>query len=156
MITIFCDFCQFSAKKLALISKTNVMIKILHNFALFWVKNANFFAEFFGENKIKNHNIGPWSGWDQSRASVASIRRGLISAQVSFKCSQCVHKGIFTRNFIFVLGRVVCTTPVTKVSINHYCVAWCWTTQRAILNFIPAPQGWNLLVHPQGWTLSTV
>jgi hypothetical protein len=30
MITIFCDFCQFSAKKLALFSKTNVIIKILH------------------------------------------------------------------------------------------------------------------------------
>jgi hypothetical protein len=29
------------------------MIKILHNLALFWVKNANFFAEFFGENIFK-------------------------------------------------------------------------------------------------------
>jgi hypothetical protein len=29
------------------------MIKILHNVALFWVKNANFFAEFFGENIFK-------------------------------------------------------------------------------------------------------
>jgi hypothetical protein len=35
MIKIFCDFCQFSAKKLAFFSKTNVMIKILHNLALF-------------------------------------------------------------------------------------------------------------------------
>jgi hypothetical protein len=35
---------------LAFFSKTNVMIKILHNLPLFWVKNANFFAEFFGEN----------------------------------------------------------------------------------------------------------
>jgi hypothetical protein len=35
MITIFCDFCQFSAKKLAFFSKTNVMIKILHNLPLF-------------------------------------------------------------------------------------------------------------------------
>jgi hypothetical protein len=26
------------------------MIKILHILALFWVKNANFRAEFFGEN----------------------------------------------------------------------------------------------------------
>jgi hypothetical protein len=50
MITIFCDFRQFSAKKLAFFSKTNVMIKILHNLALFWVKNANFFAEFFDES----------------------------------------------------------------------------------------------------------
>jgi hypothetical protein len=44
MITIFCDFCQFSAKKLAVFSKTNVMIKILHNF----------FAIFFGENILKS------------------------------------------------------------------------------------------------------
>jgi hypothetical protein len=29
MITIFCDFCQFRATKLALFSKTNVMIKFL-------------------------------------------------------------------------------------------------------------------------------
>jgi hypothetical protein len=29
------------------------MIKILHNLALFWVKNAIFFAEFFGENILK-------------------------------------------------------------------------------------------------------
>jgi hypothetical protein len=50
MITIFCDFSQFSAKKLAFFSNTNVMIKILHNLALFRVKNAIFFAEIFGEN----------------------------------------------------------------------------------------------------------
>jgi hypothetical protein len=50
MITIFCDFRQFSAKKLAFSSKTNVMIKFLKKFALFCVQNANFFAEFFGEN----------------------------------------------------------------------------------------------------------
>jgi hypothetical protein len=50
MITIFYDFRQFSAEKIGVFSKTNVMVKILHNLALFWVKNANFFAEFFGEN----------------------------------------------------------------------------------------------------------
>jgi hypothetical protein len=35
------------------------MIEFLHNLALICVKNANFFAEFFGENIFKNHNIGP-------------------------------------------------------------------------------------------------
>jgi hypothetical protein len=53
MITIFCDFQQFSAKKLAFLSKTNVMIKNFHNLALSWVKNANFFAQFIGENISK-------------------------------------------------------------------------------------------------------
>jgi hypothetical protein len=46
-------FDKFSAKKLAFFSKTNVVIKILHNLPLFWVKNAIFFAEFFGENIFK-------------------------------------------------------------------------------------------------------
>jgi hypothetical protein len=35
MITIFCDFRQFPVKKMAFFSKTNVMIKILHNLAVF-------------------------------------------------------------------------------------------------------------------------
>jgi hypothetical protein len=50
MIAIFCDFWQFSAKILAFFTKTNVMIKILHNLASFWVKNAKFFEKIFGEN----------------------------------------------------------------------------------------------------------
>jgi hypothetical protein len=48
---------QFSAifdnfrQKIAFFSKTDVMINILYQLAfLFWVKNANFFAEKFGEN----------------------------------------------------------------------------------------------------------
>jgi hypothetical protein len=35
MITIFCDFRQFSVKKMAFFSNTNVMIEILHILALF-------------------------------------------------------------------------------------------------------------------------
>jgi hypothetical protein len=35
MITIFFDFRQFSAKKLAFFPKTIVVMKILHNLALF-------------------------------------------------------------------------------------------------------------------------
>jgi hypothetical protein len=58
MITICCDFWQFSAKKLAF-SKTIVMIKILHNLAIFWVKNANFFRWIFRRKYSKDHNIGP-------------------------------------------------------------------------------------------------
>jgi choline-glycine betaine transporter len=53
MITIFCDFRQFSAKKLAFFSKTNVMIQFFAYLALFCVKNANFFAEILGENILK-------------------------------------------------------------------------------------------------------
>jgi hypothetical protein len=41
MITIFCDFCQFSAKKLAFFSKTNVMIKIFQKLDAVLAKNVN-------------------------------------------------------------------------------------------------------------------
>jgi hypothetical protein len=48
MITILCDFCQFSAKKMAFFSQTNVMITI---FAIeqkkLEQKNANFSAKIF-------------------------------------------------------------------------------------------------------------
>jgi hypothetical protein len=53
MITIFCDFSQFSAKKLAFFLITNVAINFFQNLALFRVKNANFIAKFFGENIFK-------------------------------------------------------------------------------------------------------
>jgi hypothetical protein len=37
-------------ERIGVFSKTNVMIKILHILAFFMRQNANFFAEFFGEN----------------------------------------------------------------------------------------------------------
>jgi hypothetical protein len=46
MMTIFCNLQQLSSKKLAYLLKTIVMINFLHNFALFCVKNAKFFAIF--------------------------------------------------------------------------------------------------------------
>jgi hypothetical protein len=58
MITIFSNFCQFSAKKLAFFLNTNVMIQILHNLALFRVKNAIFLLNVLAKY-LKNHNIGP-------------------------------------------------------------------------------------------------
>jgi hypothetical protein len=63
MITNFCDFCQFSAKKMPFFSKTNVMLNFFQKLAVVLAKNANIFAKFFGENILKNHNIGPWSHW---------------------------------------------------------------------------------------------
>jgi hypothetical protein len=42
MITIFCDFRQFSAQKLAFFSKTNDMITFLNNLALFETKTPVF------------------------------------------------------------------------------------------------------------------
>jgi hypothetical protein len=54
MIKIFCDCCPFLAKKLAFFfKKTNVMIQLLQNAAALCVKDAIFFAMFFGENVFK-------------------------------------------------------------------------------------------------------
>jgi hypothetical protein len=49
----FLRFSTIFGEKMAFFSKTNVMIKILQNLAFLWVKNANFFNEFFGENISK-------------------------------------------------------------------------------------------------------
>jgi hypothetical protein len=53
MIKIFCDFRQFSAKKIAFFSKTNAMMKILHNLALFLSQKLQFYRIFFSENISK-------------------------------------------------------------------------------------------------------
>jgi hypothetical protein len=62
MITISAIFDNFRQNICRFSKKNNVMIIILHNFALSWVKSTNFFAKFFGENIFKNHNIGPRKG----------------------------------------------------------------------------------------------
>jgi hypothetical protein len=49
----------FGEKKFAFISKTNVMIKILHILAMFQVKKTPFFSLNFSAKIFKNHNIGP-------------------------------------------------------------------------------------------------
>jgi hypothetical protein len=53
MITIFCDFYQFSAKKLAFFLKTNVTITIFAKTSFVLSQNAIIFAKFFGENIFK-------------------------------------------------------------------------------------------------------
>jgi hypothetical protein len=49
----FLQFFPIFGKKLAFFLNTNIMIKLFQNFALFSVKNENFFAKFFGENIFK-------------------------------------------------------------------------------------------------------
>jgi hypothetical protein len=43
-------FNNFRQKNWRFSQNTNVMINFFRNLALFWVKNADFFANFFGEN----------------------------------------------------------------------------------------------------------
>jgi hypothetical protein len=63
MITIFCDFCLFSAKKLAFFSKTNVMITIFPKTISSLSKKRQFFAaKFFGENILKIITSVPGDG----------------------------------------------------------------------------------------------
>jgi hypothetical protein len=59
MVAMFCDIRQFSAKKFAFFSKTNVMIKFVHNLALFWVKRPFVRRFFVYIQYFKNHYIGP-------------------------------------------------------------------------------------------------
>jgi hypothetical protein len=58
MITIFCDFHRFAAKKLAFF--LIFMILFLQNSAVFWVKKTPLFRLFSGLKYFqKNQNIGP-------------------------------------------------------------------------------------------------
>jgi hypothetical protein len=47
MTTNFCDFCQFSGKKLAFFSKNNVTMKLLQNLAVVSAKKPPFCREIF-------------------------------------------------------------------------------------------------------------
>jgi hypothetical protein len=44
------NFLRFSAKIWRFYQKTMLRSNFLHNLALFWVENVNFFADFFGKN----------------------------------------------------------------------------------------------------------
>jgi hypothetical protein len=54
MTANFCDFLQFSAKKLAFFSKTNVMIQFLQKNSSRLIKKRHFCAKFFGEDILKS------------------------------------------------------------------------------------------------------
>jgi hypothetical protein len=53
MIKIFCDFCQFLAKKMAFFSKTDVMITLFSKASRSLSKKGNILAKFFDENILK-------------------------------------------------------------------------------------------------------
>jgi hypothetical protein len=74
MITIFCHFCQFSAEKMALFSKTDVMITIFAktNRGLSKKKRKNF-RKIFRRKYLKNHNIGP-----RLRKETGSVGREVV------------------------------------------------------------------------------
>jgi hypothetical protein len=62
MMTIFANFCQFSAKKLAFFSETHVMIKFLQTLAVHSLsKKRQYFRQIFGRKYFLNHNVGPRS-----------------------------------------------------------------------------------------------
>jgi hypothetical protein len=50
---------QFSAKKLAFFSKTNVMITIFPKTGISLSKKRQYFRPIFRRKYLKNHNIGP-------------------------------------------------------------------------------------------------
>jgi hypothetical protein len=54
MITIFCDFSQFSAKTLAFFSKTNVMIIIFAQFSFVFSLKRQFYCENFKKSQNRS------------------------------------------------------------------------------------------------------
>jgi hypothetical protein len=60
MITIFCDFCQFSAKKLCVFLKNQCYAQIFAKNSSSLSKKAIFHRK-IRRKYLKNHNICPWS-----------------------------------------------------------------------------------------------
>jgi hypothetical protein len=75
MITIFLRFSPIFCKKMAFFLKTNVMIHFLQNSAEFFVKNANLFTDFFGENVKKVITLIPGSRNRYSKTQANSSNR---------------------------------------------------------------------------------
>jgi hypothetical protein len=69
MITIFGDFSQFSAKKLAFFLNTSAMITFLSKFAFVSSQKRHFFAKFFGENILKIITLVPDAMLSKNEAS---------------------------------------------------------------------------------------
>jgi hypothetical protein len=62
MITIFCDLLPIFGEKIGVCIKNQCYDQHFAYFSFVLSQNANFFAEFFGENIFKNHNTGPRLG----------------------------------------------------------------------------------------------
>jgi hypothetical protein len=111
----FLRFLPIFGEKMAFFSKTNGMIKILHNLALSWVKNANFLQLFLAKY-FKNHNIGPrstlpiWTRWSRTtRRACPDASWTWVSQRTAFIFSNCFklpgclfyhHAPLHTNNFI--------------------------------------------------------
>jgi hypothetical protein len=83
MITIFCEFGQFSAKKFAFFSKPMLWSNFFQNLALFWVKNANFFVKFFGENILNIITSVPGRHLNRRDSRINYRGHGLLWSQFS-------------------------------------------------------------------------
>jgi hypothetical protein len=63
MITIFCDFRQFSAKKIGVFLKNQWLWSKFCIFQLCFESKTPIFSWIFQRKFLQNHNIGPWSPW---------------------------------------------------------------------------------------------
>jgi hypothetical protein len=60
----FCDFCPFAAKKIVILSKTNVMINLFAKTSFSLSKKKQTISPIFWPKFKKNHTIGPWAEFD--------------------------------------------------------------------------------------------
>jgi hypothetical protein len=61
MITIFCDFPPFSAKKIGVFLKYQCYDQLFSKFSFVLRQKRQFFLKNFRRKYLKNHNIGPYS-----------------------------------------------------------------------------------------------
>jgi hypothetical protein len=59
MVAIFCDFWQFSAKKIGVFLKNQCYDQLFSKFSFVLSQKHQFFRRIFRQKYFKNHNIGP-------------------------------------------------------------------------------------------------
>jgi hypothetical protein len=116
MITIFCDFWQFSEKKLAFFSKTNVMIKIFAQFSFVLSQKRQFFRWIFRRKYLKNHNIGPsfWFFWGFFSSEMLQPAAVNLCKKIWWSKSTLSHLG---KLCLFAWARKKTTTNIERLAI---------------------------------------
>jgi ABC-type uncharacterized transport system fused permease/ATPase subunit len=77
MITIFCDFRQFSAKKIGVLPKYQCYDQLFSKFSFVLSQKRQFFRKKFRRKYFKNHNIGP-----RSQSDIAEFTTTMLSVVV--------------------------------------------------------------------------
>jgi hypothetical protein len=131
-------FANFQGKKWRFFKKQCYDKNFLHNLALFWVKNANFFAEFCVENIFKKQNIGPGS-LPSKRVRPSFITSSPDGDVSKSKCERIRLQGLLNQRDVCsqLMFSATCGEFKKKIEKNHFRINLWWQKHRLSLAVWP-------------------